>query len=61
MRLTRREMEEQYPNQWLGITNEEFAEVNGGMGIIAADVVYVNADPLVRRPLIKLDEAIACC
>ena len=25
MRLTIREMEEQYPNQWLGITNEEFA------------------------------------
>lgn len=39
--LTREQMIKKYPNQWLGITNEEYVD-NDGITLEAADIVYTD-------------------
>lgn len=40
-RLTRKQMAERYPNQYLGITNIQY-ENNDGVTLKSADVVYTD-------------------
>jgi hypothetical protein len=42
-KLTWEEIEEKYPNQWVGLTDVEF-EDNGNTTILSAVVTYVNYD-----------------
>lgn len=39
MRLTREQMAEKYPDQWLGISNIQYKD-NDGITIESADVIY---------------------
>ncbi len=41
MRLTRRQMEEKYPNQWLGLKNIIYKN-NDGVTMESAEVVYTD-------------------
>ena len=41
MRLTREQMAEKYPDQWLGISNIQYKD-NDGITIESADVIYTN-------------------
>ena len=41
VRLTRQEMAEKYPNQWIGISNVEYKDMNS-KEIISAEVVYTD-------------------
>lgn len=41
MRLTREQMAEKYPDQWLGISNIQCKD-NDGITIESADVIYTN-------------------
>ena len=41
MRLTRKEMAERYPNQWLGLTNVKY-EDDDGVTLESADVTYTG-------------------
>lgn len=40
-RLTREQMAEKYPDQWLGISNIQYKD-NDGITIESADVIYTN-------------------
>ena len=40
MRMTKPEMDTQYPNRWIGIKNPEYDSVSGRL--LAADVVFTD-------------------
>lgn len=41
LRLTREQMAEQYPNQWLGLKNIEYKD-NDGITLLSAEVIYTD-------------------
>lgn len=41
MRLTRRQMAEQYPNQWLGLRNPVYLD-NDGITLVSAEIVFTD-------------------
>lgn len=53
VRMTRAEINEKYPNQWLGLTDAVFPE-GDGLNFISAEVVYTgeSEDQLVERQLV---------
>lgn len=54
VRMTRAEINEKYPNQWLGLTDAIYPE-GDGLNFISAEVVYTgeSEDQLVERQLIN--------
>lgn len=53
VRMTRAEMKEKYPNQWLGLGDAIYPE-GDGINFITAEVVYTgeSEDQLVERQLV---------
>lgn len=41
MRLTRRQMAEQYPNQWLGLKEPVYLD-NDGVTLLSAEIVFTD-------------------
>lgn len=41
MRLTRRQMTEQYPNQWLGLKEPSYLN-NDGVTLVSAEIVFTD-------------------
>ena len=59
-RLTREQMAERYPNQWLGIKNVRYRN-NDGITLESAEVVYTGKtkDELVSKQILGAEGIIA--
>ena len=56
IRLTREQMEQQYPNCWLGIKNVEYKN-NDGITLVSAEVIYTDKskDELLEMQIDGID------
>lgn len=62
MRLTREEMERQYPNQWLGLRDAVYSD-DDDINFISAEVVYndESIDQLLDRQLVQKEAIFTWC